>query len=167
MEEAQEKKREGEAKKTGELLQLVTFLIKEEEFAVDILNIQGINMMMDITKVPNSPDFVEGIINLRGQVIPVIDLRKRLKLAQIDFTKDSRIIVVEIEDKVVGFIVDKVKEVLRIDSSITEPPPPMVSGVGSEFITSVAKLEDRLITLLDLQKLLSLDDVTVLDEITA
>ncbi len=150
---------------TGELLQLVTFLIEEEEFAVDILNIQGINMMMDITKVPNSPDFVEGIINLRGQVIPVIDLRKRLNLNQIEFTKDSRIIVVEIDDKVVGFIVDKVKEVLRIDSGITEPPPPMVSGVGSEFITAVAKLEDRLITLLDLQKLLSLDELNSLDDV--
>ena len=150
---------------TGELLQLVTFLIEEEEFAVDILNIQGINMMMDITKVPNSPEFVEGIINLRGQVIPVIDLRKRLNLSQIDFTKDSRIIVVEIDDKVVGFIVDKVKEVLRVNSNITEPPPPMVSGVGSEFITAVAKLEDRLITLLDLQKLLSLDEMNKLEEI--
>ncbi len=144
---------------TGELLQLVTFVIETEEFAVDILNIQGINMMMDITKVPNSPDFVEGIINLRGQVIPVIDLRKRLKLNQIGYTKDSRIIVVEINDKVVGFIVDQVKEVLRIDSGITEPPPPMVSGIGSEFITAVAKLDDRLITLLDLQKLLSEDEL--------
>ena len=149
---------------TEELLQLVTFQIQEEEFAVNILNIQGINMMMNITTVPNSPYFVEGIINLRGQVIPVIDLRKRLNLAQIDLTNDSRIIVVEIDDKTVGFIVDKVKEVLRIDSKITEPPPPMVSGVGSEFITAVAKLDDRLITLLDLQILLSLDEKKDLDD---
>ena len=142
-----------------DILQLVTFNLGEEEFAVDILNIQSINRMMEITNVPNSPTFVEGIINLRGQVIPVIDLRDRLKLSKKEYDKHSRIIVVDIDGKVIGFIVDEVNEVLRIQSNITEPPPQMVSGVDSEFITAVAKLEDRLITLLDLKRLLSEDEI--------
>ena len=136
-------------------LQLVSFHIGDEEFAVDILNIQGINRMVEVTKVPNAPDYVEGIINLRGKVIPIIDLRKRLGLPKKPYDKDTRFIVVEINNKVIGFIVDSVNEVLRINSSITEPPPPVVSGIDSEFITAVGKLEDRLLILLDIEKILS------------
>lgn len=137
------------------LLQLVSFHIGEEEFAIDILNIQGINRMMEITRVPNSPNYVEGIINLRGQVIPVVNLRRRLNFEAREPDKDTRIIVVEISHRVIGFIVDNVNEVLRISSSITEPPPPMVAGIDSEYITAVGKLQDRLLILLDLEKVLS------------
>jgi purine-binding chemotaxis protein CheW len=138
-----------------EELQLVSFHIGEEEFAVDILNIQGINRMVEVTKVPNAPEYVEGIINLRGSVIPIIDLRRRLGMPQKDYDKDTRFIVVEVHTKVLGFIVDSVNEVLRISSNITEPPPPMVAGVDSEFITAVGKLEDRLLILLNIEKVLS------------
>ncbi len=149
----------------AQLLQLVSFHIGDEEFAVDILNIQGINRMMDITRVPNSPDFVEGIINLRGQVIPVVNLRRRLGFEQIEANKDTRIIVVEIAKRVVGFIVDNVNEVLRINSSITEPPPPMVAGIESEYITAVGKLDDRLLILLDLEKVLTVEEKEILKHI--
>ncbi len=138
-----------------DLLQLVSFHLGEEEFGVDILNIQGINRMVEITRVPNSPDYVEGMINLRGQVIPIIDLRKRLGLAAKESDKDTRIIIVEIDATVIGFIVDSVNEVLRIQRNIIEPPPPMLTGIDSDFITAVGKLEDRLLILLDLEKVLS------------
>jgi len=150
----------------SQLLQLVSFHIEEEEFAVDILNIQGINRMMNITRVPNTPAFVEGIINLRGQVIPVVNLRKRLGFPPKEPDKATRIIVVEIGKRVIGFIVDSVNEVLRISSSITEPPPPMVAGIDSEYITAVGKLEDRLLILLDLEKVLSGDELNVLEKIS-
>lgn len=139
----------------SEQLQLVSFHIGDEEFAVDILNIQGINRMVEVTKVPNAPDYVEGIINLRGKVIPIIDLRKRMGLPEKPYDKDTRFIVVEISNKVIGFIVDSVNEVLRINSNITEPPPPVVAGIDSEFITAVGKLEDRLLILLDIEKILT------------
>lgn len=149
-----------DAKQTASgLLQLVTFNINNEEFAVDILNIQSINRMVEITKVPNSPDYVEGIINLRGQIIPIISLRKRLHFDQKEYDKNTRFIVVEIDNKVYGFIVDSVNEVLRIDRNITEPPPPMVGGIDSDYITAIGKLEDRLIILLDLKKIFSKDEV--------
>lgn len=137
-----------------DLLQLVTFHIGDEEFAVDILNIQGINRMVEITKVPNSPDYVEGIINLRGKVLPIINLRKRLEMPDIEYDKNTRFIVVEINGRVVGFIVDSVSEVLRISRTITEPPPEMASTVDSEFITAIGKLEDRLLILLNIEKIL-------------
>jgi len=148
-----------------ELLQLVTFHIGDEEFGVDILNIQGINRMVEVTKVPNAPDYVEGIINLRGKVIPIIDLRKRLGMVEKDYDKNTRFIVVEMKDKVIGFIVDSVNEVLRINKSVTEPPPPMVSGIDSEFITAVGKLEDRLLILLDIERILSSEEKKELDSI--
>ena len=146
------------------LLQLVSFKIGNEEFGVDILRVQEINRMMQITCVPNSPNFVEGVINLRGKVIPVIDLRIKLNMAKIQQTSDTRIIVIETKDQTVGFIVDSVKEVLRIPESIMEDPPKIIAGIDSEFIKSVGKLEDRLIILLDLEKIfteeLELEELT-------
>ncbi|MEW6702200.1 MAG: chemotaxis protein CheW [Bacteroidota bacterium] len=148
-----------------DLLQLVSFKIANEEFGVDILNVQEINKMTQITKVPNAPAFVEGVINLRGRVIPIIDLRTRLQLEKKEHDKDTRIIVVDIEKSTVGFIVDAVNEVLRIPVSITEAPPEIVSGIDSEFIKSVGKLEDRLLILIDLNKVLSNSDKKELSEV--
>ena len=152
-------------KDTGELLQLVSFMIDKEEYGVNILYVQEIIRFMQITKVPNAPDFVEGVINLRGRVIPVIDLRTKFFLNKKEQDKHTRIIVVEVAGKTVGFIVDSVNEVLRISSSITEAPPEIVTGINSEFIMSVAKLEDRLITLLDLEKVLSRQEKLELKEV--
>lgn len=151
---------------TDEVVQLVSFNIGEEEFGVDILRVQEINRMVEITRVPNSPDYVEGVINLRGKVIPIIYMRKRIGMPSKPLDKDTRIIVVEIEKKVIGFIVDSVNEVLRINKSITEPPPTMVAGIDSDFITSIAKLEDRLLILLDLEKILTKTEVEELKKIS-
>lgn len=138
-----------------ELLQLVSFNLEKEEYGVDILKVREINKMMQITKVPKSPYYVEGVINLRGKIIPVVDLRIKLGMSKIEYDKDTRIIVVEVEDKTLGFIVDCVSEVLRIPKSVTETPPELVAGIDSEYITSVGKLDDRLLILLDLNKLFS------------
>lgn len=146
---------EAQKKQDAELMQLVTFSIGEEEFGVDILKVQEIIRMMEITKVPRAPEFVEGVINLRGKVIPIIDLRKRFGLSSRGHDKHTRIIVIEINNMIVGFVVDSVSEVLRIPFSTVEPPPPVVSGMESEYISGVGKLEDRLLILLDLDRLLS------------
>ena len=143
-----------EEKRSGEL-QLVTFKIGKEEFSVDILKVQEIIRTMEITRVPRSPEFVEGVINLRGKVIPVLDLRKRFGLSKTEHSKDTRIIVVETNGKTVWLVVDSVSEVLRLDASTVEPPPEIVGGIDSEYIDGVGKLEDRLIILLNLDKVLS------------
>lgn len=149
-------------KQDDELIQLVTFSIGEEEFGVDILKVQEIIRTMEITKVPRAQDFVEGVINLRGKVIPIIDLRRRFGLSSKAYDKDTRIIVIEINSMIVGFVVDSVSEVLRIPSSTVEPPPPVVAGLDSDYISGVGKLHDRLLILLDLDKLLSGADLEVL-----
>ncbi len=134
-------------------LQLVTFGLGEEEFAVDILKVQEINRMMSLTRVPSSPPEVEGVINLRGKIIPVVDLRRRFSLPPAERSAQSRIVVVEVHGRVIGFVVDRVSEVLRISRSIVEPAPAMVCSVDSDFIEGVGKLEDRLLILLDLARL--------------
>ena len=148
-----------------ELLQLVSFKIANEEFGVDILNVQEINKMTTITKVPNSPPFVEGVINLRGRVIPVVNLRVKMSMPNREYDKDTRIIVVDLSGKTVGFLVDSVSEVLRIPRNIIEPPPTMVAGINSNYITAVGKLEDRLLILLDLDRVLLEDEKTALETV--
>lgn len=162
-----DKKNTKTASQADEILQLVSFKIGEEEFGVDILKVQEINRMDQITRVPNAPDYVSGVMNLRGKVIPIIDLRKRFRLPKKERDKDTRIIVVELRSRVVGFLVDAVNEVLRIPKSVTEPPPPMVAGIGSEYITAVGKLEDRLLILIDLDKILVPSEQEMVDTIAA
>ncbi len=156
----------GNAKK-GKILQLVSFNLGNEEFAVDILIVQEINRMIEVTKVPNAPDFIEGIIDLRGKVIPIVDLRSRLGMPQKEYDVHTRIIVVEIDSNIIGFIVDSVSEVLRIDESITEPPPSAVAGIDSDFITAVGKLDGRLLILLDLGRILSDKETEALKDVAA
>jgi purine-binding chemotaxis protein CheW len=138
-----------------ELLQLVTFKMGKAEFGIDIYRVQEINKMMELTKVPNTPPFVEGVVNLRGRIIPVLCLGTRIGLEPKEHDSNTRIIVVELDDKTIGFIVDEVKEVLRIQKDITETPPDIVSGVDTDYITAIAKLEDRLLILLDLKNVFS------------
>jgi purine-binding chemotaxis protein CheW len=137
------------------ILQLVTFKLGSEEFGVDILKVQEIIKMMNVTKIPNAPVFIEGVINLRGKIIPIVDLRKRLGFEDREFDKSTRIIVVELDGLVLGFIVDSVSEVLRIPEDTIEPPPSMVAGIESEYIEGVGKLDDRLLILLELKKIFS------------
>ncbi len=137
-----------------ELTQLVTFSIGDEEFGVNILQVQEIIRTMEITNVPRAPEFVEGVINLRGKVIPIVDMRRRFGLRSKEHDKYTRIIVIEIDMIIVGFVVDSVSEVLRIPANSVQPPPPVVAGMDSDYIDGVGKLEDRLLILLDLDSLL-------------
>ena len=148
-----------------DLLQLVSFKLGEEEFGVDILKVQEINRLVDITKVPRAPSFVEGVINLRGKVIPIIDLRKRFGLDMKERDKDTRIVVVDIEGSIMGMIVDAVSEVLRLPASTIEPAPEIATSIDSEYIRGVAKLEDRLLIFLDLSKVFSQQERMALNQI--
>jgi len=135
--------------------QLVSFNLANEDYGIDIASVDGIIKLQEITTVPNTPDFVEGVTNLRGSVLPVIDLRKRFGLQQVDASRDTRIVVVNMGHSKVGMIVDGVSEVLTIPESAIEPTPPMVTTVDSAYITGIAKVEERLIILVDLTKILN------------
>ena len=144
---------------SDELLQLVSFHIGQEEYGVDITKVLEINRMVEITKVPQAPSYVEGVINLRGKVIPIIDLRKRLGVESKEYDKNTRIVVVDIESEVLGMIVDSVSEVLRISRSTIEPPPDIANGSKSDYIQGVAKMEDRLLIFLDLSKVIDVASI--------
>ena len=136
-----------------EVLQFVTFTLNDEEYAVDILSVQEINRITEITKVPNSPDYVEGVINLRGKVIPVINLRSKFGFEAKATDDDSRIIIMEIQGIVNGVIVDSVSEVLRIPASAMEAAPAVASDTISQYIKGLAKLENRLVILVEIDNL--------------
>ena len=142
--------------------QLVVFELANEHYGLDISTVEGIIKMQAITKMPQAPVFVEGVTNLRGTVVPVIDLRKRFSLPVLEHTKDTRIVVVYMEKTKIGMIVDGVSEVLRIPEESIEATPPMVSNVNTAFIRGIAKLDGRLVTLLDLTKVLSLEEQAVM-----
>jgi len=132
--------------------QLVVFDLANEAYGVDINAVDGIIRMQVITKVPMTLDFVEGVINLRGEVIPVVDMRKRFGLQVTEETKDSRIVVVDISGHKVGMVVDAVTEVLRITADSIEPPSSVITTADSSCLMGIAKVEDRLIILLDLDQ---------------
>lgn len=138
--------------------QLVVFDLASEYYGVDIGDVREIIRMQLITRVPGAPSYVEGVINLRGRVVPVVDLRKRLKLNVGEQTKESRIVVVDIAGRDVGVVVDAVTEVLRVPLTSIEPPSSMITNSDSDYLRGIAKLESKLIILLDLNKVLSAID---------
>src|SRR5215469_1481063 len=143
---------------SGEVVQVVSFQLGSEEYGVDISQVQEIIRMVEITHVPRAPRFMEGVINLRGQLIPIIDLRTRFGMPRIDASKSTRIVVTEIGSKRVGIVVDSVSEVLNLPIENVEDAPEMVAGVGTEYIQGVGKLGERLIIMLDLTMVISTEE---------
>jgi len=148
-----------------DIMQLVTFKLGNEEYAVDILKVHEINRMKEITRVPNTPAYVEGVINLRGKVIPVVNLRSKFSLTERENDIQSRIMIMDIQGITMGLVVDAVSEVLRIPSNIVEPTPQMASNISTEYIKGIAKLEDRLIILLDMDMLVGKVDDTAMENV--
>jgi purine-binding chemotaxis protein CheW len=144
--------------------QLIVFRLANEAYGVDIGQVQGIERIQRITRVPHTPAFVEGVINLRGQVTPVLTLRTRFGLEPAEHTKETRIVVVRMGDAWVGLVVDAVEGVLRISSEQVEPPSELVTSVESEYLRGIAKVEDNLLILLDLQKILSWQETRALQQ---
>jgi purine-binding chemotaxis protein CheW len=144
--------------KTPAELQLVLFDLASEHYAVSSQSVREIIRMQSITRVPGASAFVEGVTNLRGRIVPVLDLRKRLALPVGGESKEMRIVVVEAGNDYVGLIVDGVSEVLRIPYSLIEPPSSIVYGPDADYILGIAKLETKLVILLDTGKLLSTDE---------
>jgi purine-binding chemotaxis protein CheW len=148
----------------NEELQLVIFRLAKEEYGLPITKVQEINRLVPITKLPQTPSFMEGIINLRGRVIPVIDLRKRFQLAAAEQSEDNRIIIVEVNGQTVGVIVDAVTEVVRLAAASIEPPPPTFI-IDAQYIHGVGKLDDRLLILLDIDRILTSQEEIILKDI--
>ncbi|MEK6693532.1 MAG: chemotaxis protein CheW [Nitrospirota bacterium] len=140
-------------------LQLVVFNVGKELYGVGIDSVKEIVRVPDVTEVPDSPEFLEGVINLRGRVVPVIDLRKRLRLNGAERTKSTRVLITGNSGSIVGLLVDSVSEVIKIQPDAIEDPPEMISAIGVEYITGVAKIEEKLIIILNIKKVLSVEEM--------
>ncbi len=140
---------------SNSISQVVSFQLANEHYGINIQNVQEIILVGEITSIPEVPTFVEGLINLRGKVIPVIDLRRRFGLAAGEHAENTRIIVTNTSERTIGLIVDEVNEVLRLDGNQIEPLPEGVTDVDISYITGVVKLKDRILILLDTEVVLS------------
>jgi purine-binding chemotaxis protein CheW len=134
---------------------LATFFLHEEEYGLPVRLVQEIIRVTDITQVPRAPDFIKGVINLRGRIIPVVDLRRKLGLGDVETTRQTRIVVVSLDGRLIGLLVDGASQVLKVPVSTIEAAPEEVVEIDSNFIRGVAKLEKRLIILIDLSRVLA------------
>jgi purine-binding chemotaxis protein CheW len=141
-------------------LKVIVFQLQDEEYGVPVEQVRSIEKVLHITRVPRTEGFVKGVINLRGVVTPIIDLRKRFGIAEADYTENTRIIIIVLEDMEVGLIVDAANDVIDISKNSIEPPPDVVGAVEVEYINGIAKLDKRLLILLNLEKVLNPEDLT-------
>ncbi len=148
----------------AEELKVIVFTLAQEEYGIEVDKVRTIERMMPITRVPKTPAFVKGVVNLRGVVIPVIDLRGRFGLNESDYTENSRIIIVAASELEVGFIVDSANDVLDVVSDAIENPPEVVGGVKAKYLSGVAKIgENRLLILLNLPEVLNRNEIIQLE----
>ena len=146
---------------------IVGFRLRDEGFAFDIMKVVEIIRLKEITEVPTAPAFIEGVINLRGKIIPIIDLRKRFKVEIMDRDRKYRIIIVELyKNQLVGVIVDEVEKVMQVKDEQVLPAPPSVTEAGGKYIESIVKIDDRIIVLLDIDRIFSESEQVELKEIT-
>jgi purine-binding chemotaxis protein CheW len=144
---------------SSEMLQFVTFRLAAEKFGVNILKVQEINNLKDFAKIPHAPTFVEGAINLRGKVIPVLNLRKKFGIEEKALDDFSKIVIMNVRGHIMGILVDSVSDVLRIPQNVIMPPPPVSSDVtDAEFVQGIARLDQGLVIILDMEKLLGRDE---------
>ncbi|MBF0101618.1 MAG: chemotaxis protein CheW [Desulfobacterales bacterium] len=140
--------------KENKIIEIATFYVGDALCGIDILNIQEINKQVDVTIVPQSPDFVKGVLNLRGRIVTIIDLGKKLGLSPIRPSKDNRNIIVDSQDEQIGLLVDRISDVLTADSSKIESPPANLGGVQGSYFKGVLKTERSLIGILDIEEVL-------------
>ncbi|AKB13592.1 MAG: chemotaxis protein CheW [Methanosarcina thermophila] len=159
---------EENSKLQEESLHLVTFELSGEEFGVDIMQVSEVIPVPRITRIPQAPECVKGLINLRGKILVVIDLNKRLGFQPKDTDSLSRILIVEVKDTVTGMLVNSVKEVMHLPLSSIEPPPEIIkSKINSEYLTGVGKVGDRLLIILNLAKVLGEEEIEELNELSS
>lgn len=150
----------------GEELKVIVFKLGHEEYGIDVDKVQTIERMMPITRVPKTYAFVKGVINLRGVVIPVIDLRGRFGLPEAEYSDQTRIIIVAANEMEVGFIVDSANDVIDLDSDLIDSPPDVVGGIKAKYLHGVARIsEERLLVMLNLTEVLSRKEIIQLESL--
>lgn len=144
----------------------LTFFLGEEEYGVEISKVREIIAMMKITSVPKTPDYVVGVINLRGSIIPVIDTRARFDMQSIEYGEQTAIIIIEINKLSIGFVVDKVEEVLAVDDENMSEPPKFGTNINTDFIKNIARVGEEVVMVLDLEMLFAAEELSALDSMS-
>ena len=153
-----------EQRNSGTTRQFVSFTVDKEEYGVHIEDVQEVVRMPEITHLPQTDSFIKGVINLRGNIIPVIDMRERFRMQSCDYNETTRVIVVSIEDKLVGMIVDTVSQVLEISEEEISDAPDIIHGLSREYIEGIGKVNDSMIILLKIQSVLTAEEIMMIDE---
>ena len=141
--------------------QFLTFMLQEEQFGIDILRVQEIKGFTRVTHIPNMPDYIKGAMNLRGTVVPIVDLRTKFAMPEAEYNQFTVIIVVNVGTKILGLVVDAVSDVLNVNEEDIDATPDLGGAIDTSFITGMAKAGEQLITLLDIERLLDLDSISV------
>lgn len=148
-----------------ELIKVIVFQLKGQQYGVEIEQIRSIERLQEVTKVPGTSDFIKGIINLRGEITPVVDLKERLQIEMSNYTDETRILIIDVNNVQVGLIVDTATDVINIDPTVIEASPQVIRGVNEAFIKGVAKLLNNLLIILDFERILNLDEINEVQEV--
>lgn len=149
---------QGETSKEGEYL---TFTLGEEEYGIDILKVQEIRGYDAVTKIANTPDFIKGVINLRGAVVPIVDLRIKFNLGRVEYDKFTVVIILNLEKRIVGIVVDGVSDVIALTTEQIRPVPDLVSSIDNRYLVGLGSLEDRMLILVDIAKLMTSQEMAL------
>ena len=145
----------------------LTFTLGAEEYGVDILKVQEIRGVDSITRLPDAPDFIKGVVNLRGLIVPVVDLRMKFKLSEATYDITTVMIILNVADRTIGVIVDSVSDVIRFEASQVRPVPDLGSAIDRKFLTGLGMLEDRMLILLDIERLMTSEEMGLVERAVA
>lgn len=155
-----------ELRSNANMIQLVSFSLGSEEYGVHIEDVEGVIRIPEITHLPQTESFLKGVINLRGDIIPVIDMRERFNMESMEYTNVTRVINIKINNKLVGLIVDNVSQVVVLDKSDIEDAPDIIHGISKEYIEGIGKFEERMIIILRMQKVLTAEEIKKIEKAT-
>ena len=147
--------------------EFLTFSLGNEEYGIDILKVQEIRGYDSVTQIANAPEFIKGVINLRGIIVPIVDMRIKFNLGQADYTGTTVVIILNIADRVIGMVVDAVSDVLTLQAQEIKAPPEFGSAIDTRYVTGVGAVDDRMLILIDIERLLASDDMALFDRVSA
>lgn len=151
---------------TGVLQEYLTFILGDEEYGIEILKVQEIRGYDTVTRIANTPDFIKGVINLRGHIVPIIDLRIKFKLGKIEYNEFTVVIILNIGNRVVGIVVDGVSDVLALNAAQIRPVPDLVSDIDNKYLLGLGTVDERMLILVDIERLMSSQDMALVEAVS-
>lgn len=146
--------------------EFLTFLLGGEEYGIEILSVQEIRSYETVTKIANTPDFIKGVINLRGSIVPIVDLRMRFNLPQVEYNDFTVVIILNLNKRIIGIVVDGVSDVIELQDSQISPVPDLVSGIDTKYLQGLGTVDERMLILVDIERLMTSQEMGLIDKTT-